>query len=62
MSTCVLRIHTSEYLYIYIYKHKSTRRPKYIMYTLQCRQVDKTTQQDVMKKLTSCKAREQVGL
>ena len=43
-------------------KQKSTRRPNYIMHTLQCRQVDKTTQQDVMKKLISFKASEQVGL
>jgi len=31
------------------------------MYTLRCHQVDKTTQQDVMEKLISCEASEQVG-
>ena len=34
---------------------------KHLMNTLRCHQVDKTTQQDVMKKSISCKASEQVG-
>jgi hypothetical protein len=32
-----------------------------VMYTLKCRQVDKTTGRDLMKESISCKTSEQVG-
>jgi hypothetical protein len=32
-----------------------------VMYTLKCRQVDKTTRRDLMKESISCKTSEQVG-